>query len=1113
MRKMKLWRQAVSLVMAFAMTIGMCQPALAAGAEDTLNYVSIGASQTNGYGMRYYLPKEVYEVPTSANKDALNIYGYGSEVADAYPNLVKEALEAKTGKATELEQLAISSMRAEEVHILLDNEYYGDAYTNWRFIGGQNWFAKAHKDGLEGLRKDYQEHVANADVISLDIGVNNFGVYAINRITTGGRMYESDLSKVFDEATLAKYNEIRAKVYEVLAEKSGADLADQLDFVVETLTYALVGFMNSFDEVVKHIYELNPDAQIVVVGLPNMMQGTVASFKGVTIPFGEIFGKIIDMANLYTSSLSPYADTYAYAYVGEDGTAETFLTDIAEYTGNPEDLDDNMKDCFDVYDNNMFIRSRVQFIAYTQGIEYLQYAYGAEKMPTPASATEAEMIKCVNAFQVFFEDQKNGFAKFEDQPELKAALEQLYTMYQAALAEAYDVVATILQEGAKRNFLDLDTALDSEVNGKAEDDVMDYIFDSVEQGITSLLTDSQYAGYELDTEMFDNNTANATVLAMGVRFDLGNSFFAHPNVDGHKEIAAAIMDAYNNGTLGKDVAKNEIKKALKDIVEYIDENGAELLAEAYQYALEEGYIDELKEAVAELEAEIKAESKEVVAEIKAEIAELEAELAELEAKLEAATDKAEAEIKAKIAEIEAKIAELEAKIAEIEKKVNEAIEAIQELNKAINNFVAAVEEGIKSGINAAVEEIQKALDAVAEAVKVVNEVVAELNAAIDDLQELAVKVEEAAKKIEEKVNALIEAYEATFAAELEVDEDLYYIGFGDTVASEEILGWTYVDYIGTELADKALEELGKEVTVDYANMAAMGLSVTDLLDGLATEEIAAEVASADLVTVGFSMKGLIEAAFTTTETDWVQYFGEDGAAYVEKAIADVTEELLAGGLDAQMAEMLLGIVEAFPYVVVEYAANYHEIAAQIHEINPEAVVVLTGMYNPFEGYEFDNNGEVVAVGEFMDALIEVSNAHLRACAMLSENTIFVEAAEVDTILETEVEEELEVLSLLLAALDFESELFHPCDDAHNYIKEQIFDAITMVNPEEEPGLLGDVNLDGVIDTSDAQAIFNYFMGITTEGQEFDAASADLNGDGFIDTSDAQAAFNMFMGII
>lgn len=65
--------------------------------------------------------------------------------------------------------------------------------------------------------------------------------------------------------------------------------------------------------------------------------------------------------------------------------------------------------------------------------------------------------------------------------------------------------------------------------------------------------------------------------------------------------------------------------------------------------------------------------------------------------------------------------------------------------------------------------------------------------------------------------------------------------------------------------------------------------------------------------------------------------------------------------------------------------------------------------------------------------------------------------------------------------------------------------------ENEKALMGDVNFDNTVDTTDAQAIFNHFMGLATLSEDARAV-ADINGDGNVDTTDAQAAFNIFMGI-
>lgn len=72
--------------------------------------------------------------------------------------------------------------------------------------------------------------------------------------------------------------------------------------------------------------------------------------------------------------------------------------------------------------------------------------------------------------------------------------------------------------------------------------------------------------------------------------------------------------------------------------------------------------------------------------------------------------------------------------------------------------------------------------------------------------------------------------------------------------------------------------------------------------------------------------------------------------------------------------------------------------------------------------------------------------------------------------------------------------------------------VKFVLKEKGAGLLGDVNADGTIDTSDAQAIFNHFMGINVIEDESILKLADVNNDNVVDTSDAQLVFNIFMGI-
>ena len=156
---------------------------------ETINYVSLGASNVNGYGLDgYFTAEAIAEVNAAplANKTAVkmsgNVYGYDRHPAESYPSLIADYL-ASEGDTVNHHQLAISSMRVEELRVLLDNTYDGDEYTEWRFTDGQNWFNNALPGGLNDLRADYQTKIADADLVTVDIGANNFGVFLSRYIT------------------------------------------------------------------------------------------------------------------------------------------------------------------------------------------------------------------------------------------------------------------------------------------------------------------------------------------------------------------------------------------------------------------------------------------------------------------------------------------------------------------------------------------------------------------------------------------------------------------------------------------------------------------------------------------------------------------------------------------------------------------------------------------------------------------------------------------------------------------------------------------------------------------------------------------------------------------
>ena len=635
----------VSLVMVLSILFGVSATTISASTaglgkeeattKEDYNYVSIGASNVNGYGMDGYLEEDVYEHPLL--KEESNIYGYKQDTPGSYPVLIKEALSSKYN--VNLSQLAISSMRAEEVRFLLDDSYKGDAYTDWRFYdvpgvdrynadgtvkSSQNWFYLAgalewqaqgnnstptQDEAVNALKNAYKDAIKNADLITVDIGVNNFGVYASNQIVSN--LYSNDVSTL-DPEIAAKYEEGKAYVLELIAEKAqGIEIPEEtLEHMADTMAYALVGFCLSFDAIMEQVYTLNPDATVVVVSIQNLMEGLYATLPGVeeTIPFGEMFGALVNAANVYTAVVSPYAEKYLYTDVRANGHVEFFSDELLNYNGDPSTLSGDMKDCFDVYDNDLYIKTRVQQILaiqlYNAGLLNIDAAVANglnvanQNNPTHFAIAYQHDLLTIPALGCTLEE----FFIAGEAGLLPDVAVPYYEGYAKALATAHDVMAEIFQDGLKLNTLDASTF--GQNFGPVEDKLLGSFFGILEGAVMASVADPTFE-FELDDYYPDgiyNTIAEQagvpvefvnTVAVLGIRTGIGNSFFGHPNGNGHKELAEAILATLENGTTGTDVALGELIIAIKQLAQYVSENYEEIYADVHTELREQGVIDEL----------------------------------------------------------------------------------------------------------------------------------------------------------------------------------------------------------------------------------------------------------------------------------------------------------------------------------------------------------------------------------------------------------------------------------------------------------------------------------------------------------------------------------------
>ena len=275
---------------------------------------------------------------------SLNYLAIGSGVSyegeSEYPELVGDGLDADS---VSLQTLGVPGMRIEELHLLLDDYYGGDSYT-------EKIFGSMNEEELWALKRELRDAVKKADVITIDVGEASFSDYAIAHVFEG--KYDADYS-VFEENISYGIAEIKNRFFEVfssyVSDAEGVDITSIVDGMLDAIFYSLVGYCANLDEAVKHIYELNPDAQVVVMSVQNPLYNLEATVPGMNLsmPLGIVYGIVVDMANAYASGLCRYNDDYFYSYLGE-GAVSTHLDDIKAYNGDPSSVSDEIKAACDV---------------------------------------------------------------------------------------------------------------------------------------------------------------------------------------------------------------------------------------------------------------------------------------------------------------------------------------------------------------------------------------------------------------------------------------------------------------------------------------------------------------------------------------------------------------------------------------------------------------------------------------------------------------------------------------------------------------------------------------------------------------------------------------------
>lgn len=324
----------------------------AGGDTGRVNYVSLGESFTNAFGYEdYYV---VDDDPQSIPNEA----GFGAFVAakESYPYKLAQYYDA------DLTQLAVSSMRCEDLYATLDPEGFkasyistidpdgaaddgfagpGDDYFNRSFLRSNGKYVDMARNlGYTGLSSEqawsvvsdaYNTAVKGADVISLCIGLNNLGCYQLYRLSGAldpdaefaykfNDRINDAMQKEIDRDPLLKAQlkemELVADIPELIlcvASALGGSALDEalsgvtdqvmplLRRAMDSLMYGYAGMCLNFKNIYNYIREVNPDAELILINQPNMLSGLRF---GVNIDIGDSGKTIpvsIDIGNIWNT--------------------------------------------------------------------------------------------------------------------------------------------------------------------------------------------------------------------------------------------------------------------------------------------------------------------------------------------------------------------------------------------------------------------------------------------------------------------------------------------------------------------------------------------------------------------------------------------------------------------------------------------------------------------------------------------------------------------------------------------------------------------------------------------------------------------------------------------
>ena len=148
---------------------------------------------------------------------------------------------------------------------------------------------------------NYKAELADATLITLSFNTNAFSKYAFDQASKYlmGKNVSCNWSIYGGEELIAYMEEAKAELFAML-EAEGYENVNAMVVLAESYAFAYAQYILSYYPLVEQIKALNPEAQIVLVGMHNPMEGITTDVYGFTVSMGDFMRYLTDIANIYS---------------------------------------------------------------------------------------------------------------------------------------------------------------------------------------------------------------------------------------------------------------------------------------------------------------------------------------------------------------------------------------------------------------------------------------------------------------------------------------------------------------------------------------------------------------------------------------------------------------------------------------------------------------------------------------------------------------------------------------------------------------------------------------------------------------------------------------------